>query len=61
MLVVVYTDLSGKELHRQTWVISGSLGGVMVSRVARTARDVALVFALDIKFPIFITPMTLVP
>ena len=40
--VVVYSDLSGKEPHRQVGVgrvmTSGSLGGVMVSTLARNAR-----------------------
>ena len=58
------TDLSGKELHRQVGVdievTSGSLSHVMVSRLAQNARDVGLISALGIIFPIFITPTTLI-
>ena len=42
MSVVVCTDLSGKEPHRQVGVgmvgISGSLGGVMISTLAWNAK-----------------------
>ena len=62
MTVVVCTDFSGKELHRQVGVdrvsTSGSLGGVMVSTLAWNARNVGLIPTLDM-FPIFIAPMSL--
>ena len=62
--VVVCTDFSGKEPHGQAGVgmvlTSGSLGGVIVSTLARNARDVGSIPALGTIFPIFITPMTLV-
>ena len=57
--VVVYTDLSGKELHRQVVmgrvVTSESLGGVMVSTLARYTRDAGLILTLGAMLPIFIT------
>ena len=61
--VVVYTDLSGKELHGQvrcgySGVTSWSLGGVRVCTLTQNARDLALIPALGTLFPIFITPMT---
>ena len=40
-------------------VTPGSLGGVIVSTLARNARDVGLIPALGIILPIFITQMTL--
>ena len=40
---------------------AGSLGGVMVRTLAQIARDSCLSPALETIFPIFITPMTLVP
>ena len=47
--VGVYTDLSGKELHRQvgvgTVVTAGNLGREMVSMLARIERDVSLIAA----------------
>ena len=56
--VVVCTDLSGKQPHRQisagSKVASGSLGCVMVSLLARNARDVGSIPALGIVFHIFI-------
>ena len=62
--VVVRTDLSSKELHRQAgvymMVISRSLDGVMVSTLARNARDVGSIHSLGTMFLIFITPTTLV-
>ena len=62
--VVVYTDLSGKELHRQEGVgsmaTSGSLGGVMVRTLAWNVRDVGSIPDLGKIFPIFITQMTLI-
>ena len=39
-------------------VISGSLGGVMVSTLAWNAIPVGSILALGAVFPIFITPMT---
>ena len=42
-----------------TVVISGSLGVVMVSTLALNARNVDSILALDIIFPILITPMTI--
>ena len=61
--VVVCTDLWSKELHRQVGVgivvTSGSLHGVMVSTLARTAKGVCSIPFLGTIFPIFITFMTL--
>ena len=59
MSVVVYTDLSGKDLHRQVGaggaVTSRSLGGVMVSTLACNAKDVGSNPTLSALFPNFIT------
>ena len=60
--VVFFTDLSGKDPHRQVGVdkviASWSLGGVMVnSEMARSAGSKS---ALGTIFPIFITAMTLI-
>ena len=41
-------------------VISGSLGGVLLSTLAWNARDVGSIPGLGTVFPIFITPTTLV-
>ena len=50
MSVVVCTDLLGKELHRHAdmgiVVTSGSLRGLMVSILARNAKDVGSILAL---------------
>ena len=52
----------GKELHRQVGmgilVTSVSLGGVMVSILARNARYVGSIPAVGTLFPIFIIPTT---
>ena len=62
-IVIVCTDLSIKEPHRQVsmgWVVtSGSLSGVM-STLARNAIDVGSIPTLGAIFTIFITPMTLI-
>ena len=62
--VVVCTDISGKEPHRQVGVggvvTLGSLGGEMVSTLAQNAKNVSSILALGTIFPIFITTMTLV-
>ena len=62
-IVVVCTNLSGKEPHRQAGigkvVTSGSLGDVMVSTLAQNARGVGSIPALGTIFPIFITSTTL--
>ena len=42
-------------------VTAGSLDGLMVSTLARNARDVGSIPALGTIFPIFITPMTYIP
>ena len=63
MSVVLYNDLSGKELHRQVGtgrvMTSGSLGGVMVSTLAQDARVVGTIPILAVIFPMFITPRTI--
>ena len=60
-IVVVCTDPSGKEPHREVgvgrMVTSGSLCGVMVSTLARNARDVDLISALGTIFTLLITPL----
>ena len=60
VFVVVYTYLSGKQLHRQTCtgrvVTSGTVGGELVNTLAQNVRDVALIPALGTIFSIFITP-----
>ena len=57
--VVVCTDFSGKEPHRQVGVVrvvtSGSLGGEMVGTLAQSAKDVSSFPALGAIFPISIT------
>ena len=61
-VVVVCTGLpvSGKEPYRQVGVgkviRSGSLGGVMVSTLARNARDMGLIASLGAIFSIFYHP-----
>ena len=59
-VVVVCTDLSGKQLHRQVGmgivVTSGSLCDVMVCSLVWNARDVGSNPALRTIFPIFIIP-----
>ena len=54
------TNIPGKEPHIQVDVSSvvtpGSIGGVMVSTLARNVRDVGLIPALGAIFHIFITP-----
>ena len=61
--LVVCTDLSGEELLRQGCVgrvvASGSLPGVMLSTLARNARDVGSIPTLSTIFPMSIKPMTL--
>ena len=61
MSVVVCTDLSGKEPHRQVGVgrevTSGSLGGVMFSTLATRCGFDSHSGAI---FPAFITPPTVV-
>ena len=56
--VLVRTDLSSKEPHRQVgvgrMVTSGSLGGIMVSTLARNARDVRSIPTVGAIFPIFL-------
>ena len=58
--VVVCTDLSDKELHRQVdvnrVVIPSSLGGLMVNTLAQNASVVNSIPTLGIIFPIFINP-----
>ena len=58
-LCIVCTDLSGKKPHMQVGVyrmmISGSLGGVMVSTLARNETDVGSNSALDTACIIFVT------
>ena len=58
MSVLVCTDLSGKEPHRQVGMgrvmTSGSLGGVMLSTLAQNARDIGSMSTLGTIFPIFI-------
>ena len=57
--VVVCTDISGMETHRQVgvgkMVMLGSLCGVMVCTLARNARDTNLIPALGTVFYIFTT------
>ena len=54
LVLVVCTDLSAKTPPRQVGigrvVTSGSLGGVMVSTLARSARDVSSAPKQDILF-----------
>ena len=61
-IVVVCTNLWGKDLHRQVGVgivvTSGSRCGGFGSTLAWNARDVALIPALGTIIPIFITPTT---
>ena len=56
MSIVVCTDLSVKEPHRQlgmgTLVKSDSPGGVMVGTLVWNARDVGSISALGAIFPI---------
>ena len=63
-IVAVCTDLSSMEPHRQVdvgrVVASGSLGGVMVNRLALNGRGVDSIPTLGIIFPFFITRMALV-
>ena len=62
--VIVCTDLSGKEPHRQVGVgrvgTSGSLGGIIVSTLSQNARDLGSIPTLGAIFPISITLTTLV-
>ena len=63
MSVVVCTDVSGKEPHRQVGMGTvdlppGSLDGVMVSTLAQNARGVDSIPALATIFPILNTPTT---
>ena len=62
--VVVSTDLSRKEPKRRAGVCrvvtSEIIDDVMVSTLTLNTRDVGSIPALDVIFPIFITPMTLV-
>ena len=57
--VIVNTDLSCKEPHRNVSVvnkvISGSLGGVMVSTLILNVRDVGSIPTPGKIFPVFIT------
>ena len=61
---VILIVFSGTEPHWQvgmgSMMISGNLGGVMVSTLARNARHVDSIPALGTIFPIFITPTTYV-
>ena len=63
-IVVNYTNLSGKKLHRQVgvgWVVtSGSLRSEMVRTLPWNERDVGLIHVLGAIFPISITPMSFV-
>ena len=63
-IVVICTDLSGKELHRQLGVgivvTSESICGVVISTLAWNVRDVGSIPTLSMIFPIFITPTTVV-
>ena len=62
IIVVVCTDLGGKELHRQDGVrmvvTSGKPTWCNRSTLARNARDVGSGPALGTVFLIFITPTT---
>ena len=64
-IVVVCTDLSGKEPHRQVGVgrvvASRSLSSVMVSTLAQNARDLGSISTLGAIFPMFTHSTTLVP
>ena len=55
--VVVSTDLSVKELHRQVSMgrvmTSGNLADVMVSTLSQNASDAVLIPTLGTIFPIF--------
>ena len=56
------TDLSSHiQVAVGTVVTVGSLGGVMVSTLARNARDVGSIPTLGTILPIFIIPTILVP
>ena len=55
--VVVCINLSVKEPHSQM-VTLGSLGGVMVDILARNARDVGSILALDTISPISLAHAT---
>ena len=59
-IVVVCSDLSGKELHRQAGmgrvVISGSLGGVIVKTLIWNTRYVGSIPTLGVIFLILINP-----
>ena len=61
--VMVCTDLSGKNTHRQVsvgnMVTSRSLGSVMISILAQNARDVGSILTLNGIFLISITLMTI--
>ena len=63
-VVVVCTDVSGKEPHRQVFVkrvmISGSQGSVIVGTQARNERGVCSSPALGEMFTIYVTLMTYV-
>ena len=58
-ILVIYTDFSGKEPHRQVDMgrvkTLRDLGGVMVSTHGQNARDVGLNTALGAIFPNVIT------
>ena len=60
MSAVVCTDLSGKEPHKEVdidrVIASGSLGGVIVSSVARTAKELGSIPTLGAIFPTFTLP-----
>ena len=64
-IVVGCTNLSTQEPHRRVGlgrvVTSSSLGGVMINTLARHAKDVGSIPTIGAKFPIFITPMKLIP
>ena len=52
VILVRYTDLSGKEPHRQVNVVRVILsGGVMDSKLVQSARDVRSIPALCAIFP----------
>ena len=60
MSLVICTELSGKEQHRQAaagrMVTSGTLGRVMVITLAQNAKDVGLIVVLGAIFPFSLLP-----
>ena len=61
--VVIYTDLSGKELHSQVGMgrlmISGNIADVIVSTLFLNARDVGSIPVVGAIFSTLLTPTTL--